>query len=286
MTMATNYPTLEQVVRELSELRPLSPAARSIIEIAEDERFSAHELAAGIASDPVLTAKMLRLANSAYYGFPRRITTVRDAVVLLGFRTVRSTTLATCLIDAMPGSNSLDYERFWRFSVSTGMVAELLARSSGLPPEEAFTAGVLHNIGRLALDQQVPRGFEQSVQHALLQRIGLHEAERDVLGYDDAELGAALCERWSFPPSLIEAVGHYMLDASALPDATSLAAAVLRARMFVRAAGLDDGVEVASAEPAAAEWSAPPLSVALDQAGGMDGLLDRVAAFLDSAVGA
>ena len=106
----------------------------------------------------------------------------------------------------MPGSNSLDYERFWRFSVSTGMVAELLARSSGLPPEEAFTAGVLHNIGRLALDQQVPRGFEQSVQHALLQRIGLHEAERDVLGYDDAELGAALCERWSFPPSLIEAV--------------------------------------------------------------------------------
>ena len=263
----------------LAELRPLSPVARSIIENTEDRRFSAHELAAGIASDPVLTAKMLRLANSAYDGFPRWITTARDAVVLLGFRAVRSTTLATCLIDAMPGSNHLDYGRFWRFSVSTAMVAEVLARSSGLAPEEAFTAGVLHEIGRLALDQHVPQGFAQAVRHAQLQRIELHEAERDVLGYTDAQLGAALCAHWNFPQALVDAVGQHMLEVSALPHPASLTAAVARARVFVRALGLDDGIEQAAAAPAAPEWSAPPLSVALDQAGGFDGPRRRLPRF-------
>ena len=191
------YPTLDQIVDELSELRPLNPVAQRIIALAEDERFSAHELAAVIASDAALTARMLKLANSAYYGFPRRISTVRDAVVLLGFRAVRATTLATCLIDAMPGGRVLDEAAFWRFSVSVGMLAELLARAEGVAPDEAFTAGVLHGIGRLALDQGLPDGLEHAVRHAQQHELTLLDAELDVLGYSDAQLGATLCERWA-----------------------------------------------------------------------------------------
>ena len=91
---AGRHPTLNEVVNEVADLRPLGAVATRILEITEDDRFSAHELAQVIATDQALSAKMLRLSNSAYYGFPRTISTVRDAVVLLGFRAVRSATLA------------------------------------------------------------------------------------------------------------------------------------------------------------------------------------------------
>ena len=81
--------------------------------------------------DPALTAKLLHLANSAYYGFARRISTVRDAVVLLGFRAVRSAALASSIIDALPGSTLVEPTQLWRFSVTVGMVAEVLARAHG-----------------------------------------------------------------------------------------------------------------------------------------------------------
>ncbi len=82
------YPALDELVNQIGELRPINAVATRILQLTESERFSAHELATVISSDQALTAKMLRLSNSAYYGFPRRITTVRDAVVLLGFRAV------------------------------------------------------------------------------------------------------------------------------------------------------------------------------------------------------
>ena len=278
------YPSLDQLADELADLKPLNPVAQRIIALAEDERFSAHELAAGIASDPALTARMLKLANSAYYGFPRRISTVRDAVVLLGFRAVRSTTLATCLIDAMPGGGVLDEIVFWRFSVSVGTLAELLARAEGAPPDEAFTAGVLHNIGRLALDQRLPDGLEHAVRHAQQHGLTLPDAERDVLGYTDAQLGALLCERWALPAPLVAAVAGHMLDVEQLPPRGSLTSLVVRARVFARSSGLSDSIEVAVEAPPSPEWAAPPLAATLDRAGGMEGVLGRVSAFIDSAI--
>ena len=243
-----SYPTLEELAGDLAELRPLSPVALQVVELSEDERFSAHELAALIASDPALTARMLRLANSAYYGFPRQISTVRDAVVLLGFRAVRSTALATCLIGSMPRGRSIDEARFWQFSVGVGLLAELLARTEGGSTEEAFTAGVLHNIGRLALDQRAPEALQQAATYAQEHGVTLPEAERALLGFADSEIGGALCERWHLPQALVEAVGGHQLDPSELPPAGSTTAAVVRARVFARSAGLSDGIEQPATE--------------------------------------
>src|SRR5262249_52918304 len=151
-------------------------------------------------------AKTLRLANSAYYGFPRRITTVRDAVVLLGFRAVRAATVATCLVDAIPGSNSLDYNEFWHYSLAVGSTAELLSRAEGTGHDEAFTAGVLHNIGRLALDQFLPQAFAEAVYRSREHHMTVPDAERALLGFTDSELGGALAEHWNFPQPLVDAV--------------------------------------------------------------------------------
>ena len=277
-------PDLDLLVNEIVELRPLPVVALRVLELAEGERFSAHELAQSISSDQALTAKVLRLSNSAYYGFPRRITTVRDAVVLLGFRAVRSATLASCVIDSLPGGEIIDPIVSWRFSVTVAMLAEVLSRATREHTDEAFTAGILHNIGRLALDQHRPRLLERAVRLAADEKLPLVEAEREVMGFTDAEVGGALALHWNFPSNLGDAVARHQLDVDALPDPRSLAAYVVRARLFARASGLTDGLDVpAQAEPAA-EWGIPPVSRTLAQSGGMAGIQEKVNAFVESAV--
>lgn len=277
---------LDLLIAEVAELRPLPAVAVRALEIAEGEHFSAHELAQAISADQALTAKLLRLSNSAYYGFPRRITTVRDAVVLLGFRAVRSATLASCVIDTLPGGSVLDAQTAWRFSVTVGLLAEVLARATQTHQDEAFTAGVLHNIGRLALDQHRPRELLASRNLARQEGITLPEAQRLVLGYTDADLGGALALHWNFPDALANAVAHHHLDVNALPDPASVTAFVIRARLFARAHGINDGFEVVEAPPKPeAEWCSGRVNVTLSQSGGIDGILERVSAFMQSTRG-
>ncbi len=277
---------LEALTAEIGELRPLGATARNVMRITSEDRFSAHELANVIAADQALTAKMLRLSNSAYYGFARRITTMRDAVVLLGFREVRATTMASCVIEAMAVSRHINYESFWQFSVSIGMLAEVLARAERLKTDEAFTAGVVHNIGRLALDQHRPAAFGEVLAYAAARHVTIHEAERAVLGFTDPELGASLAQYWGFPPELTDAVAHHHLDPSAHKDPRGLAAYVSRARAFARTHGLSDGVEPAhEPTPPPAEWLRAPIATSLKTAGGVDGVMKRAEAFLEFAGG-
>jgi HD-like signal output (HDOD) protein len=277
--------TLDDFVSEVAELRPLPAAAVRVLRIAEGQRFSAHELAQAIGADQVLTAKLLRLANSAYYGFARQITTVRDAVVLLGFRAVRSAALASSVIDALPGSVNLDYEQMWRYSVTVGMLAEVLARAHGRHQDEAFTAGILHNIGRLALDQHRPQALQSARALADERGIPVSEAERIQLGFTDAELGAGLALHWNFPEELVDAVRLQNLDVEALPDPDSLPAFVVRARLFARSRGISDGLEPTEPGRASGEWLMQPISGSLNRAGGMEGIEERVRAFVDAAIG-
>lgn len=278
------YPTLDELVQRVTELRPLSTVATRVIALTEGDTFSAHELATTLASDQALSAKLLRLANSAYYGFPRRVATVRDAVVLLGFRQVRQAALATCLVDALPGGRTLRYAEFWQHSLAVGITAELLARAEGVAQDEAFTAGVLHQVGRLALDQHVPDAFASAVELARTQSLALRDAQRIVLGYTDAALGGALVRAWQFPAPLADAIERHELAPDALPDRRSLAACIVRARLFVRAQGIPDGLERRDPEPAPPEWTEPPLSVALARQGGVGGLMGRAGAFVETAV--
>jgi HD-like signal output (HDOD) protein len=278
---------LEEVLLEVAELRALPAVAARVIEIAGGEKFSAHELAQAVASDQALTAKMLRLANSAYYGYPRKITTVRDAVVLLGFRAVRSAALASCVIDTLPGqSSNIEGARFWQFSVTVGMLAEVMSTAHHRHMDEAFTAGVLHNIGRLALDQHRPRELMAVTTLAVQKKISMPEAEKAVLGFTDAELGGALAAHWNFPEELVHAVAQHHLQPDMIEDGDSLAAFVARARIFVRASGLSDGLERRQRAEPDPEWRVPPLSKALHQVGGMPGVQQRVEAFVASALGA
>lgn len=274
--------TLDEALAEVADLRPLPQVAQRILSL-DEEKFAAHELAAIIATDQALTAKLLRLANSPYYGFARRITTARDAVVLLGFRSVRGAALTSCLMQTAKTQSNLDYDGFWQFSIATGILAEVLARTEGTHQDEAFTAGVLHQIGLLALDQGRPDHLGRALALHRESGVSVAEAERTVLGFTDAELGGALALHWNFPESLAAAVRDHARPLDTLPDPRSLTAFVLRARMFVRAYGLPDGVAPAS-DPTDApeEWGRPPLSTALQQNGGMAKVMAQVEALAGS----
>jgi HD-like signal output (HDOD) protein len=274
--------TIDEMVAGVAELRPLPAVAFRVLELSDDAKFSAHELASLIASDQALTSKILRLANSPFYGFARRITTVRDAVVLLGFRTVRQSTLAACVVGDVRRSTSLDYDAFWQFCVATGMLSEVLARTEGRYQDQAFTAGVLHQVGVLALDQ-----FRGDLLRAVIERsatgVSRTTAERDILGFTTAELGGALAEHWGFPSDLVGAIGGQTRAVDELAAEGGLAATVARARLYARAYGMSDGVTPTSEATPPEEWTQGPLAASLRQAGGMETILERVDAFMAAA---
>ncbi len=301
---------IDVLVEEIADLQPLPPIAAQVLQLAEGETFSAHELAQAISSDPALTARVLRVANSAYYGFPRRITTIRDAVVLLGFRHIRSTLIATSVMRSMPAYEGIEASAFWRHAVTVGLLAELAARAEGVHQEEAFTAGVLHNVGRLALDQARPRDFLRACEHARDHHVSIHEAQRALLGFTDAEVGQALARRWCFPVELTAAIAHHADAPAAVAADAPLARLVARARSFAAAAGITDGVDAApgcpsragaATSPFAATMAvmspddlavrprsslvADPMQEALDrllaEQGGLETVLDRAAAFVE-----
>lgn len=274
--------TLDEMVAGVAELRPLPAVAFRVLELSDDGKFSAHELASLIASDQALTSKVLRLANSPFYGFARRITTVRDAVVLLGFRAVRQATLAACVVGDARRSSNMDYEAFWQFCVATGMLAEVLARTEGRYQDQAFTAGVLHQVGVLALDQ-----FRADLLRAVIERSAGGDAravaEREVLGFTTAELGGALADHWGFPGDLVAAIGQHHRPVDDLAADAPLAAIVARARLYARAYGMPDGIAAAEPVVTPLEWAEGPLAVSFRQAGGMETILERVGAFMGAA---
>jgi len=279
-----DLPHLDELLAEIAELQPLPAVATKILQLG-DSQFSAHELATLIASDQVLTSRLLRLANSAYYGAARKIGSVRDAVVLLGFRTVHQVALAACLVDNPKPLSNIEYNAFWQFSIATGLLSEILARTEGRHQDSAFTAGVLHNIGLLTLDQHRPQVLTEVMTRARQQSETLHQAERGLLGYTDADLGGALALHWNFPNELAESVrGHASLDAP--PPADSLAAIVMRARIFARSYGLSDGLQDRpDPRPDSGEWAAGQFSNSLEREGGMDRILERADAFIAAALG-
>ena len=206
-------------------------------------------------------------------------------MVLLGFRTVHQVALASCLVGSPRPLANIEYDEFWQFSIATGLLSEILARTEGHHQDEAFTAGVIHNIGLLTLDQNRPHVLTEVMTRARQQQETLHQAERGLLGYTDADLGGALALHWNFPESLAAAVQqHAGLDAP--PPSDSLAAIVMRARIFARSYGLSDGLrDRPDPLPEAGEVSSGQFTSSLAREGGMDRILERADAFIAAALG-
>jgi putative nucleotidyltransferase with HDIG domain len=211
-----------EIAVRIRALPALSRAAARLHALAADPRSSAADLEAAIRPDAALTANLLRVANSAYFGLRSRAQTARQAVSLLGLRRVcevaTSAAFAPVIPARLPGYE-VDAAAFWTHSVAVGVLAERLAQEAGTPPELTFTAGLLHDLGKLAICAWV-----SGEAGAILTRTRGGEtfaaAERDVLGLDHAEVGDLLAAAWGLPPAVAAAARwhHRPADAAAGPD--------------------------------------------------------------------
>jgi len=186
-----------------------------ILQLADAENVSGKELIAVIEHDQSLTGKMLRLANSAFFGQSRRVATIPRAIVLLGFSTVRNLALGVKVWDTLGAGiarNRLD--ELWVHAVAVGVAAKALtARLRAGDPDEAFTAGVLHDVGRLILAMRFREEYWRIVGSAG-EGEAIERKEAANLGVDHSEVGGWVLEAWSLPPAIVEAVrSHHAADA-------------------------------------------------------------------------
>jgi len=195
---------------------PTIPAVLAkILELSESVDANGKDLIAVVEKDQALTGKMLRLANSAFFGQNRRVATIWRAVLLLGFSTVRNLALGVKVWDALStGVPRQRVEELWGHAVAVAGAAKALAAKlrSG-DPDETFTAGLLHDVGRLVLAMRFKDDYWEATQGAL-EREPVDAQERSAFGVDHAEVGAWLLEAWALPPTIVELVRSHHANAA------------------------------------------------------------------------
>ncbi len=166
-----------------------------------------------IEQDQSLTTKVLRLVNSAYYGFPKQIKSIQHAVVILGFSKVKTIIVTASVFSAFKNRKavSLDLERFWQHSLGVAIASKAVAEQIGIAHagEDAFIGGLLHDIGKVVLDQYQPGIYSPIVKYARDKGILLVEAEREVMGLTHAAVGEWMMEKWRLPPLLVQMVSSH-----------------------------------------------------------------------------
>lgn len=180
-----------------------------LIEVINHPRGGAGDVANVIREDTALTARLLRLVNSAFFAFPKKIDTVSQAVSVVGTSQVRDLSLATSVTDLFQGipPELIDVEAFWKHSLGVGVAARVLAGlRSEANVERFFVSGILHDVGRLVLLMRAPEHARDVLTRARERGVLLHEAEREMLGFDHARLAGILMDKWKMPDALREAV--------------------------------------------------------------------------------
>jgi putative nucleotidyltransferase with HDIG domain len=168
-----------------------------------------------IEKDPVITMKILKILNSAYYCLPQKITAVSQCVVLLGFNTIKNIALNIASIGILPKRNAaqFDVQQYLLHSLATASVARLLAgklpRGENADPTDCYIAGLLHDIGKVVFAQFMAEKFREALSLSKLRGIPLHETEQEVIGEDHSVVGAMLAEHWQFPPTLSSSIRHH-----------------------------------------------------------------------------
>ncbi|MGH2631849.1 MAG: HDOD domain-containing protein [Tepidiformaceae bacterium] len=203
-----------QVLAAVEALPPLPAVALRVMQVAQDPRSSASDLAIVVSADPGLSARVLRMANSAAYRRARDITSVQDGLVMLGFVLARNVAVSGAIAGAYAPDclNALfRIDAFWRHSIAVAFRAsELAGKSRRIDVPSAFTAGILHNMGRLAMFYADPAGLDQAVARAMADEVELEPVEEVLVGYDHAEVGGILAEKWHLPPDIVDAIrGHH-----------------------------------------------------------------------------
>jgi putative nucleotidyltransferase with HDIG domain len=247
-----NLPTLPTVYAEVDRL-------------CQDPDVAADDLSKVIQTDPSITLKLLNLSNSAFFGFSRRINSVRDAISLLGNQTVRNTILNIAIFEAtkdIKESAGLDRNQFWLHSAGVGSAARYLSTKLKINREEAFTAGIVHDMGKIILDGLYTEFYADVLAKVAEGSLPIGAAEKEVVGLDHGEIGLELAEAWNLPPELVAAVSCHHRPARAEQQA-EIAALTHLGNVICRKLGVGSGGD--DHVPEFAPFALNRLNVTLEQ---------------------
>jgi putative nucleotidyltransferase with HDIG domain len=197
---------LKKTILTTGDLPPMPMVAAKVIQIVESDRANAAEIARAISSDPAVSARVLKISNSAFYGRQRKIQTLADAVVILGHNTLKGLVVAASLKEIYKPSG-LTENMLWEHSFGAGVAARIIAAHSRcVAADEAFLAGLFHDIGKIIMNHREKENFRLVIERSYNEMIPFKEIEQTVFPYTHAELGGYVLEKWNLPMALITAV--------------------------------------------------------------------------------
>ncbi len=190
---------IKRILKGLKSLPTLPPIVSKLNEMVEDEDATAISVGKVIERDQVLTSKLLRMVNSSFFGFPQRISTVSNAIVLLGFNVIKTLVVSSSIFDVMQSSDI----GLWEHSLGCAACATILATCRGIKnPEEVSTAALIHDIGKVVIRAEMPEEYQKIQDLVLTKDISMREAEEQVLGVQHSIIGGLLAKEWNLPDRL------------------------------------------------------------------------------------
>ncbi len=263
--MARDPAFLQKLVERSPDLPTLPVVLVRVQQALADPRVSAARIGDILHEDQALTAKTLKLVNSAYYGFPQKINSVTRAIVILGFSKVREVLLTASVFEAFRkdgDGSAFDATGFWMHSLGTAVASQAVARHLRMPSaDEAFVAGLLHDLGKVVLAQHLKPEFQQVAALTSQEGILMVRAEERVMGVNHTAIGRWLVERWNFPPGLVAPIRFHHQPALAR-EHRELVHAVHLGDILARALELGNGGDGRIPEIDPTVWHQNNLSLA------------------------
>jgi len=237
---------VEEIVNIANHIPPFPKVAMQVMKMLEDPKVQPKDLAEVIQYDSAITANLLRTCNASYFGLPRKVSSLDEALVLLGQDALKDILIASSSARFYKGGAGEGYQLeqgdLWKHSVAVAIMSKAISRHfKGVDPGTAFTAGLLHDIGKRFLSSFVASDFKKIMDRTYIDGLSFMAAEREILGMDHAELGALIMEKWDFSEEMILAV-RFHHDPQALSK-DPLTALVAMANTLVISMGVGVGAD-------------------------------------------
>lgn len=225
---------IESLLQHPKALPHIPKVVQQLIQSLSREEVTASEISQHLNADPVISAKLLRLANSAHFHASRTVGSVDDALIMLGFVQVRTLVVSSGLTSGFKGTPGMDLMQFWRYSLHTACAARWIAQQAHVNSDLAFTTGITHAIGQLVMHAGMPEAMLALDRQASPLDARRLDMERQAFGYTHADVGAEVARRWNFPAEVVDALRHWH-DVPEQDDPEMLSAVIHVAAWVARA---------------------------------------------------
>ena len=206
---------IKQIQRYIAKMPSLSTTVSKVLEVCNNPNTSPGDLNKVISLDPVLTGKVLKLINSAYYSLPNQVASLTRAIIMLGLNTVKNLALSTAILENLGddgNSTGLSMDDFWTHSICVGVTAKSIASTVGVPAtqrDEYFLTGLLHDLGKIPLNNRFPENYIKSLEFTSLKHLPLYKTEEIVFGINHMEVGQMIAEKWQLNDSMTESLFYH-----------------------------------------------------------------------------